>query len=91
MLNAQALAGYEPGRDAAKFFNPDAQRPQLYSLVGQACCAINERPEGEGTVSLGVKTVAQQACTIALDGPAPLPVLLEDRLNGSLTDLARQP
>ena len=91
VLNAQALAGYESGRDAAKFFNPDAQRPQLYSLVGQACCAINERPEGEGTVSLGVKTAAQQACTIALDGTAPLPVLLEDRLNGSLTDLARQP
>lgn len=91
VLNAAAQAGYERERDAAKFFAGNGLMPQLYTLMDGTPCAINERPEGEGRVSLGVRTGSEQTCTIALDDPAPLPVVLEDQLTGTLTDLTATP
>ncbi len=87
VLNPEAKTGYERERDAAKFFSNSEQMPQLYTFIGAEPCAINERPEADGKVLLGVRTCSEQTCTIALDEPVE-GVLLEDLLNGMLFDLS---
>jgi hypothetical protein len=91
VLNPAAKAGYERACDAAKFFGSE-QVPQLYSFIGSEPCAINERPEADGTVMLGVRTDASTTCTIAMESISPLGerqtgALLVDRMTGTLTDL----
>lgn len=87
VLNPEAKAGYERERDAAKFFSQSEQVPQLYTFIGSESCAINERPEADGTVRLGVRTGSEQRCTISLDDRLTESLLLEDRTTGILTDL----
>ena len=87
VLNAAAKDGYECERDAAKFFSSSEHMPQLYTLIGQEPCAINERPEADGTVVVGIRTGSEQQCVIALDNKSAHHVLLEDRHTGILTDL----
>ncbi len=91
VLNAAAKTGYERACDAAKFFGSE-QVPQLYSFIGSEPCALNERPEADGTVRLGVRTDAPVLCTIAMEttsslGEGQTGALLEDRMTGTLTDL----
>ena len=90
VLNEEAWLGYERARDAAKFFADNTDVPQLYTYVNSVPCAINERPEADGTVLLGVRTGCEQTCTIAIEDAFQEPVLLEDRLAGTLTDLTKQ-
>ena len=86
VLNPDAKTGYELECDAAKFFSQSEQVPQLYTFIGSEPCAINERPEADGILKLGVRTGSEQTCTLALNENT-VPVLLEDRLTGTLTDL----
>ena len=88
VLNPEAKAGYERECDAAKFFSNSEQVPQLYSFIGSEPCAINERPEADGTIRLGVRTDGERTCAIALEDNTGLNVLLEDRLTGTLADLS---
>lgn len=54
VINPEAKMGYELTCDAAKWNSSNKEVPQLYSLDdGGRRYAINERPEGEGTISLG--------------------------------------
>ena len=86
VLNPEAKGGYERERDAAKFFTDSEQVPQLYTFIDATPCAINERPEGDGMVRLGVRTGSEQLCTITL-GECMVNVLLEDRMTGCITNL----
>ena len=53
VINDNALEGYEIERDAAKFMSFEAGVPQLFTTDGEGnSYAINERPMGNGRVSL---------------------------------------
>ena len=95
VLNPAAKTGYERECDAAKFFGSE-QVPQLYSFIGSEPCAINERPEADGMVKLGVRTAEATACVLSMaeftqhSTLDTLQILLEDRLTGTLTDLTKE-
>ena len=89
VLNPDAATAYERTRDAAKFFSPEQQRPQLYSLIGTTACSINERPEADGRIVLGMRTASATHCTLSL-ADSSATVMLEDLVCGTLTDLSQQ-
>jgi len=89
VLNEEASSGYEQSCDASKFFSPDNQMSQLYSLIGNVPCAINERPLGEGQFPLGVRFGNQSEYTLSLASADTIsPIMLEDKFTGELTDLS---
>ena len=94
VLNHDAKIGYELECDAAKFFSQSEQVPQLYTFIGTEPCAINERPEGDGMVRMGVRTAAATTCVLSMESLVPtdatLPIMLADQLTGTLTDLSRE-
>ena len=62
--------------------------PQLYTLgTDGTAYAINERPEGDGRVSLGLYLPADGAYTLALTRQEGAKVYLFDRETGAETDL----
>ena len=64
VLNEKATAAYELDKDAAKFISTDAA--QLFSVENGVQYAINERPEGNGTVALGTYFSADGEYTLSL-------------------------
>ncbi len=90
VLNPDASEGYERERDASKFFASSQQVPQLYSFVDAEPCAINERPEANGTIRLGIRMASEQTCTITMEPSAQtaIPVILEDCITGTYTTLS---
>lgn len=86
VFNARKREAYEVGCDAAKFMAEGV--PQLYSLDGQGVkYAINERPEGNGVVSLGYEVQAAGNYTIGLTR-ADVGVMLKDKLTGASHDFS---
>lgn len=68
VFNEKAKQDYELNCDATKFMNEDANIPQLYSIDNGGCqYAINERPEGDGCVNLGVLVPEAGQYTISTD------------------------
>ena len=94
VLNPDAKTSYELECDASKFFSQSEQVPQLYTFIGTEPCAINERPEGDGMVRMGVRTAAATTCVLSIESLVPtdaaLPIMLADQLTGSLTDLSKE-
>ena len=66
VLNPQATTAFDYGRDATKFASIDPQVPQFYTLAAGISYSINERPVGDGIVSLGFKVAAAGDYTISL-------------------------
>lgn len=88
VLNEAATEGYDLNADASKFMSLDASVPQLYTLgTDGTAYAINERPEGDGRVSLGLYLPADGAYTLALTRQEGAKVYLLDRETGAETDL----
>ena len=86
VFNARRREAYEVGCDAAKFMAEGV--PQLYSLDGQGVkYAINERPEGNGVVSLGYEVQVAGNYTIGLTR-ADVGVMLKDKLTGASHDFS---
>lgn len=86
VFNARKRETYEVGCDAAKFMAEGV--PQLYSLDGQGVkYAINERPEGNGVVSLGYEVQVTGNYTIGLTR-ADVGVMLKDKLTGASHDFS---
>lgn len=88
VLNAEASATYEVGRDAAKFMSFDTAVPQLLTLDdGAVAYAINERPAKDAeSVTLAFYAPAQGTYTISAlraDGS----IVLHDNMTGEDTDL----
>ena len=85
VLNDDASCDYEASRDASKFFS--AEVPQIYTILsGNDYLAINERPEMDGVVRLGVYSPAAGEASISMsriDGTA----ILRDLLTGEICEL----
>jgi hypothetical protein len=88
ILNDEASMHYEIECDATKFMSIDSNVPQLYSIDSDANrLAINERPESDGSVSLGIYTPTTDIHTISAtrhDGE----IYLHDAVTGATVNLA---
>ena len=68
VFNEKAKLDYELHCDATKFMDEDVTIPQLYSIDNSGCqYAINERPEGDGYVNLGIVVPDAGQYTISTD------------------------
>lgn len=89
VLNDAAEEAYEPACDAAKFMSDATDVPQLYSLGADGTrYAINERPEGDGTVRLGFRAGSDGSYTLRLTRHGGCRAWLTDLKTGTTTDLA---
>lgn len=66
VINGEAVRAYEMTRDASKFMSSNTAVPQLYSIEADGNYAINERPMGDGKVSLGAYFGKAGSYTLAL-------------------------
>ena len=89
VINEQASADYELERDAAKMMGQGG--PQLYVQDGGVQYAIDERPLGDGTFTLGMIFPDKGSYVLSLkDNPdEQTPVILTDLLTGIETDLTQ--
>jgi hypothetical protein len=79
VINEQASQQYELDKDATKFFSTESPMPLIYTSANGVSYAINERPLGDGTVSLCVTNTNGSSCTISLAEDLPdWEVTLED-------------
>jgi len=90
VFNDDASAAYESSCDAAKFM-ADGGVPQLYTYDAEGNkYAINERPEGDGTVKLGFVAAEDGVFTISLTRNNAGQVVLVDNETGTVVDLMLQ-
>lgn len=90
VINPEASMDYEMSRDAAKFMSDDKDVPQLFTLDATGkYYAINERPLGNGIVSVGIYTGKSGTYTLSLvDATVTADeVILTDKQTGSETRL----
>lgn len=90
VINPEASMDYEMSRDAAKFMSDDKDVPQLFTLDATGkYYAINERPLGNGIVSVGIYTGKSETYTLSLvDATVTADeVILTDKQTGSETRL----
>ena len=88
VINEAASAQYELDKDASKFFADDADMPHLYTEADGVSYAINERPLGDGTVTLCTTAGNGGLCTISLAKDVPdYDVTLEDPATGTTVAL----
>ena len=79
VINEQASQQYELDKDAGKFFADDQTMPQIYTSADGISYAINERPLGDGTISLCATNSNGSYCAISLAEDLPdWEVTLED-------------
>lgn len=83
VINDNASLAYESKCDAAKFFSPDTEVAQLYTLHDDVAYAINERPLNNGEISLGLHIGIEGNYTISLTNPVMgYDVFLDDAITG---------
>ena len=90
VINPEASMDYEMSRDAAKFMSDDKDVPQLFTLDATGrYYAINERPLGNGTVSVGIYAGKAGTYTLSLADATVTAdeVILTDKQTGSQTRL----
>lgn len=89
VLNDDASMGYESACDASKFFADGGDVAEIFTIDAEGNrLAINERPEGDGKVRIGVYAPAAGHMTISasrIDGDAEL----YDSLTGTRTVLGK--
>lgn len=85
VVNEKASIDYEMSCDAGKFFGEGLQ---IYTIGNDGSCyAINERPLGEGMVTVGIIIPADGEYTFALTRNEASRVVLVDMETGTQTDL----
>ncbi len=91
VLNPEAEAGYEIGRDASKFFADKSDFAQLY-VAGDVEYSICERPVGEGAATLGIRGAEEATYTLSLSGrySSEWHVIVTDKMTGASVDLTEQ-
>lgn len=90
VINPEASMDYEMSRDAAKFMSDDKDVPQLFTLDATGrYYAINERPLGNGSVSVGIYAGKAGTYTLSLADATVTAdeVVLTDKQTGSETRL----
>ena len=90
VINPDAKMDYEISCDASKFMSDDASIPQLYVLNNSIRYAIDERPLGNGIITLGARFGQTGEYTIALkNNPSEdMTVLLIDNVTGQEVNIA---
>ncbi len=89
VFNSKASMDYEIGRDAAKFMSAESGASQIWTVSNGVQYAINERPESDRCVAIGLNCTQNGSYTISLADCNPKgSVVLEDRLYGTFTDLS---
>ena len=88
VMNPQASMDYELNCDASKFFSMDSNVPQIYTIENGTQMAINERPLGDGTVKIGIKTAQEGQYTISAPRNGFKNIVLVDNETGIETDLS---
>ena len=83
VINGCAKMDYESARDASKFMALDHPVMQLYTIDGNVRYSINERPLGEGVISLGIQITEEGMYTISLDTKVENEVYIVDHLTGT--------
>lgn len=91
VLNPEAKADYEIGRDASKFFAEKCEGAQIY-VAADVNYSIAERPVGNGLATLGIRASKEESCTLSLSGrhSADWSVILTDKTAGKSVDLTRE-
>lgn len=87
VLNEKATMQYELTRDASKFMSTNPIMPQIFSVNNGVRYAINERPQGDGIVELGLYVGKNGVYTIGLAADVQATVVLEDRQTGAFVTL----
>lgn len=88
VMNPEAKNDYEIGRDAAKFLSYETECPQIYSLDAEDTqYAINERPEGNGTLRLGLIFASDGIYEISAIRNEVGDIILTDNETGIRTNL----
>lgn len=90
VVNEEAKAEYEVNCDASKFMSSNADVPQLYIHDGGVKYAIDERPLGNGVITLGAYfgKAGEHTLTLASNPNEEKAVMLTDRLTGTVTNLS---
>lgn len=83
VINGCAKMDYESARDASKFMVLDHPVMLLYTIEGNVRYSINERPLGEGVISLGMQITEEGMYTISLDTKVENEVYIVDHLTGT--------
>ena len=88
VLNEEASMAYETACDASKFMSMDASVPQIYTIDAEGTpYAINERPIGEGIISLGFYAGQTGDYTITVTRCDAEQVFITDNLTGETTEI----
>lgn len=90
VISEKASLKYEIGRDAAKMNAMNAETMQLWSIGGRTNYAINERPEDDGVIELGMRLTADGIHTLSLGEKSAEGFYLEDRAMGTITELTAE-
>lgn len=92
VINPDAKMDYEISCDASKFMSDDASVPQLYVLDNGIRYAIDERPLGDGIITLGARFGQTGDYTIALkNNPAEdMSILLIDNETDREVNIAEE-
>ena len=90
VINPKAQMDYEISCDASKFMSDNAAVPQLYVYDNGIRYAIDERPQGNGVVKLGMYFGKTGEYTIAMTGnnTENADVMLTDNETGQQVNLA---
>ena len=88
VMNEKATMGYDCARDAAKFFASTPMGAEIY-VDADVKYDICERPLGDGTAQLAIRTAKAGEYTIALSGrySEDWTVMLTDKLTGATVNL----
>lgn len=91
VINPTAQMGYDMHNDAVKWMSPDPDIPQCYTLgQDRKRYAINERPEGDGCIPLGLYIGKSGSYTLQIDVNRPETSLyLIDKQEKRTIDLGR--
>ena len=89
VVNPSASTKYEIQKDAPKMMSERKDVPQIFILDGGMSYAIDERPLGGGTFTLGMQIGQTGRHTISMNTKVrDCSVVLTDHLTGEVTDLA---
>lgn len=91
VLNPEARADYEIGRDASKFFAEKSEGAQIY-VAASVNYSIDERPVGNGLATLGLRAQKEEKYTLSLSGRycPEWSVIVTDNVTGKSVDLTRE-
>lgn len=78
VINPEAKIAYEASKDATKMYIDDSNISLLYTIENGQQMAINERPEGNGIIALGVRIAKGGTYTLSMKARGNKTIMLTD-------------